>query len=499
MAERKTVTKSTMIGEGGIALISTRCLEMGFIFHPRRVDHGIDGHIDLVDQGTGALLNQVLLVQSKAQDRRFAFEDEHSFRYLCDQRDLDLWLSGNAPVILVLSHPKQGEAWWADVKAAFPDAESRAARTIVVRKQTSRFDADAAPALLRLGVPAASGLYLKPPPVTEVLTTNLLPVVSMPPAIHLAPAAVASYAEAREILAGQKGPEPGWMLRDGLVMSFASLREPPLRALCAGDPEEHSTAEWADSEDISTRHRFTDLLARTVERSYPDLRWHDSRRHVHFRASSDLKPRKAGKRPGTRGRTVFGPHYAKSEPERVSFYHHAALKARYRMIGGTWFCQLEPDYCFTADGHRESPFADSLLAGIKRLDRHPAVLGWTRMWASHLTPQPDLFSSELPVVFGPLETVTVHSGIDDNWWGPAPTAAMTAEEPRHQAADDAASSSSRPDHPRHRHRRPLRPDHRGRPRTAARSRPEARPASRRTAGTATAGPHWREGTKCTLR
>jgi hypothetical protein len=441
VAERKTVTRQTMIGEGGIALISTRCLEMGFIFHPRRVDHGVDGHIDLVDPGSGALLNQVLLVQSKASDGRFPFEDEYSFRYPCDPRDLDLWLSGNAPVILVFSHPKQGEAWWADVKAAFPDAESRASRTIVVRKQSSRFDADAASPLLRLGVPAASGLYLKPPPVTEVLTTNLLPVVSMPPAIHLAPAAVASYAEAREILAGQKGPEPGWMLRDGLVMSFASLREPPLRAMCAADPEEHPTAEWAGSEDKDTQHRFTDLLARTVERSYPDLRWHDSRRHVHFRASSDLKPRKAGKRPGTRGRTVFGPHYAKSDPERVSFYHHAALKTRYRRIGGIWFCQLEPDYCFTADGHRESPFADSLLAGIKRLDRHPAVLGWTRMWASHLTPQPDLFSHELPVVFGPLETVTVHSGIDDNWWGPAPTAAMTAEEPGHQAAADAAAAA----------------------------------------------------------
>ena len=102
----------------------------------------------------------------------------------------------------------------------------------------------------------------------------------------------------------------------------------------------------------------------------------------------------------------------------MSFYHHAALKTRYRRIGGTWFCQLEPDYCFTADGHCESPFADSLLAGIKRLDRHPAVLGWTRMWASHLTPQPDLFSQELPVVFGALETVIVHSGIDDTWWGP---------------------------------------------------------------------------------
>jgi hypothetical protein len=441
VAERKTVTKQTMIGEGGIALISARCLDMGFIFHPRRVDYGIDGHIDLVAPTTGALLNQVLLVQSKAQDRPLPFENEHSLRYLCDQRDLDLWLSGNAPVILVLSHPKLGEAWWADVKAAFPDAESRASRTIFVRKQSSRFDADAAPALLRLGVPAASGLYLKPPPVTEVLTTNLLPVVSMPQVIHLAPAAVTSYTEAREILSRKKLPEPGWMLRDGLVMSFASLREPPLSALCAGDPEEHSTAEWADSEDPDTQHRFADLLARTVERSYPDLRWHDSRRHVHFRASSSLKPRKAGKRPGTRGRTVFGPHYAKSNPERVSFYHHAALKTRYRRIGETWFCQLEPDYCFTADGHRESPFADSLLAGIKRLDRHPAVLGWTRMWASHLTPQPDLFSPELPVMFGPLETVTVHSGIDDNWWGPAPTTAMTVEEPRQQAADDAAAAA----------------------------------------------------------
>lgn len=49
---------------------------------------------------------------------------------------------GECLVILMFSHPKQEEAWWADVKAAFPDAESRASRTIFVRKQSSRFDAD---------------------------------------------------------------------------------------------------------------------------------------------------------------------------------------------------------------------------------------------------------------------------------------------------------------------------------------------------------------------
>ena len=63
------------------------------------------------------------------------------------------------------------------------------------------------------------------------------------------------------------------------------------------------------------------------------------------------------------------------------------------------------------------------------------------MWASHLAPQPDLFGPELPVTFGPLATVTVHSGIDDNWWGPAPVTAMTAEEPGHQTAADAAAAA----------------------------------------------------------
>jgi hypothetical protein len=90
VAGRKTVAPQTIIGEQGINLIERRCLAMGYLFHPRRVDHGIDGHIDLVDPGSGALLNQVLLAQSKASDRPFPGETDQSFRYICDDRDLDL-------------------------------------------------------------------------------------------------------------------------------------------------------------------------------------------------------------------------------------------------------------------------------------------------------------------------------------------------------------------------------------------------------------------------
>jgi hypothetical protein len=435
VANRKTVTRQTIIGEKGIALIGRRCLEMGYLFHPRRVDHGIDGHIDLVDRDSGAVLNQTLLVQSKASDRPFASETDQSFRFVCDERDLDLWLAGNAPVILVLSHPEQDEAWWVDVKAAFPDAESRASRAVTVVKQTQRFDASAASALLRLAVPAGAGLYLRPPPIIEILTTNLLPIVDLPPVIFTAPASARTYIEAGEIL--DAGKRPAFLLRDGLVASFASLREPPLSALCDGDVEEFDISEWANSDEADVQYRFMDLVSRTVENSYPDLRWHNARRHMHFRATSDLSARKAGRGPGSRGRTVFGPHYAKSDPERISYYHHAALSTKYRRIAGTWYCQLEPGYCFTTDGHTEASFADSLLAGIKRLDRHPAVRGWTRVWANHLNKQPDLDSLDRPVLFGPLETVTVDRGVDDRWWGPVPTEALPEEEPEESSGEEA--------------------------------------------------------------
>jgi tetratricopeptide (TPR) repeat protein len=145
----KKVSRQTLIGEAGIALIHTRVTEMGFLFHARRVDHGVDGHIDLVDPSSSEVLNLVLLVQSKASTLPFTAETYTSFRYTCDERDLNYWLRGNAPVILVLSHPEQGEAWWVDVRTEFADPQRRAARTVTVDKRRQVFDVSAASELLR--------------------------------------------------------------------------------------------------------------------------------------------------------------------------------------------------------------------------------------------------------------------------------------------------------------------------------------------------------------
>ena len=423
MADRKTMTRQTLIGERGIELVSRRCLQMGYLFHPRRVDHGIDGHIDLVEAGTGAVLNLTLLVQSKAQDRPFEGEDADSFRYRCDQRDLDMWLSGNAPVILVFSHPEQEEAWWVEVKAAFPDAAARAQRTLIIDKKNQRFDRDAAAALMDLALPKEAGLYLRPPSITETLTTNLLQVDEMPASIFTATSRFGGdYRAAGEALAERGMRASGWVLRDGMVYCFDSLREEPGSILCQGDVEEHETAEWSDSEDPDKRYRFQDLITRTVQASYPELRWHKDRRHMHFRATTDLSPRKVSRRPGARGRTVFGAHPDKREPGKIGYYHHAALQMRFRRLDGAWFCELEPDYCFTSDGVTEHRNADKLLAGIKRLERHAAVSGWTSMWAAFLRGPGDLLTPAKPVEFADLLTVQVERGIDDKRWGPAPAA-----------------------------------------------------------------------------
>ena len=442
MSRGKKVTQQTLIGEAGIALIHERVTEMGFLFHPRRVDHGIDGHIDLVDPGTRDVLNLVLLVQSKASTMPFPYENAGGFQYTCDERDLNYWLSGNAPVILVLSHPDQRKAWWVDIKAELSDPKLRATRTVRVDKHRQIFDASAAQALLGRAVPKNSGLFLASPPKRETLTSNLLRVENLPAVLHIAPAAVTTYPAAGELLARERGADGGgWILRDGLVISFSDLTEAPLRVLCSGDSERHDTVEWSQSDDLDTLHRFMHLLSRTVGADCrADLRWHKERSHLHFRATRDLAPRREGRGPGRPGRTVFGPYYSKMDPAKISFYRHAALVSRFRRIGGTWYCQLAADYCFTRDGYQESAFADSLLAKIKRLDRHAAVAGWTRTWANYLSRQQSLFDEHpRSITFGELAAFEVDRGIEDKLWGPAPAGA--AEERSDSTAEQAGADA----------------------------------------------------------
>jgi hypothetical protein len=52
---------------------------MGFVWHERKTDAGIDGEIELRNPDTGEVANRFILIQSKARDRRFSGENDRSF------------------------------------------------------------------------------------------------------------------------------------------------------------------------------------------------------------------------------------------------------------------------------------------------------------------------------------------------------------------------------------------------------------------------------------
>jgi hypothetical protein len=79
----KKIDASAQIGDGGIALIHQLVNKMGFTWHERKTDTGIDGEIELRNPVTGEVANRLILIQSKASDRRFPGENDRSFHFLC--------------------------------------------------------------------------------------------------------------------------------------------------------------------------------------------------------------------------------------------------------------------------------------------------------------------------------------------------------------------------------------------------------------------------------
>ena len=98
----------------------------------------IDGYIEIRDSQSGEVTNCIVQVQSKATEQRFENEQSGGLEYRCLAKDLEYWLNGNAPVILVRSRPKTGEAYWISIKDYFREPASRKSATVVFDKSRNR-------------------------------------------------------------------------------------------------------------------------------------------------------------------------------------------------------------------------------------------------------------------------------------------------------------------------------------------------------------------------
>ena len=401
-----------------MALIDRRVTAMGYIWHPRRVDHGIDGEIELVDQVHRRPLNRPILVQSKAR-QRFAGEDTESFHYVCERDDIDYWMEANAPVILVCSHPDTDEVWWAPVSELFKDPSRRKSGKVIFDKSRDRFDSDASLMLLNLVIAGADGLKVVTTGKPERLTTNLLRVESLPQSIWATPTTIPGNAEAGEVLRRNGMFAVDWTVLDRTLFSFRRTDDETFASIIDGRAEEIDAAEWSQAKSSETTRNFVRLLNQTLAESFhEDLRRHAKRHYLYFRPTADLKPRILSTGKSRSGRTVFQAYMDRKDPDTVQHYRHHAVEIQFVRFDCTWFLELNPTYHFTSDGYRDLPWGAELVKGMKRREKNSAVKGLVDMWAHYLAGTDNLFTSrdDLPIRFGTLETFMVDRGIDERAW-----------------------------------------------------------------------------------
>lgn len=437
----KKIHQSSITGQQGINLIEEQVLAMKYVWTPSigSLEAGIDGTIEIRDSGTGDMLHSIVRVQSRATAAPFSNDNGRTFDYLCEERDLDYWLRGNTPVILVRSRTDTREAYWVSLKDYFKDPERRKARRVVFDKTNDRFDPAAAPSIARLALPADSGLYLSPTPKSETLYSNLLPITGLPTRLFHA---ITEHGSRRSALSALREivqfPQREFVVHGKTMVSVHDLSEHPWKTIVdEGTVEEFETQDWSASDDPQKRRDFVELLLYClIEKLRPEhVAYHEKKEYFYVTAPTPLKSvsRTYPTLKQHASREVFTPYYSTKEPGKLLYCRHSAFVASFVEHDGTWYLEVEPTYHFTRDGRRGDMFGASRLSGIKRLERNQAVLGQLFMWASVMGSGATLFRNAYPhLTFGPVARFDVPVGIDDPLW-------LKHEEPDQDAIDDVAT------------------------------------------------------------
>jgi len=430
----KRISSQQITGQQGVNLVEREVLAMGFGWHPtnQALEAGIDGIIEIRDPETGEATNSIIQVQVKATKRKWIQETNKEFVYRCRPQDVEYWLKGNAPVILVAVRPEGDEAYWANVKKAFADDRRQDDYRIRFNKATDRFDESAAVALLRVAVPRDVGPYLPASTKPEKLISNLLRIKSLPPHIYVAST---SYRTPSEIFVWAKENEislqSGWYLGDKLIYSFHDLREEACSNLCdSGSVETFDVEEWSDSDDTDKRRQFVRLLNQAF-RCDMHLRrlWRSKDEKCYFfptrREDNGPKPRTYSYRSlQQKTSSEVVKVQLNQGGDGIWYCRHDAFQYAFLRIQSEWNLAVTPHYVFTIDGKTPHPNSEELLSGLKKQERQKAILGQVLMWRHKLTTCSRQMhfgqtSTEQPLIdFDDLLQFQSDRGINDADWLP---------------------------------------------------------------------------------
>lgn len=425
----KYLGRNALKGQTGINVVEEAVLGMGFKWSPGsgNLDTGIDGDIEIVDPSTGEAKNVLIRAQVKGRTH-FENESGGTFEFSCSKNDIDYWLGGNAPVILVVVRLGERNAWWISVREWFSDPDRRRRGRAVFDKMKDKFDQSAGPLLVAMTQKYGSGVYVAPKRKSERLISNLLEVTRLPAVMWMAETQFRKPKEFREALQrGQEWPPREWFLRDGRVYSVHNLRNEPWNSVCdLGTVESIETEEWSQSEFRDQRNGFVRLLHTCLAaRIAPmGLIWNSEEECYYYKARIDkrtgaLIPKEVSYKSlqQSTSRTVFQPYFSKKDPARVAYYRHHGFKVHFQRLDMKWYMEITPRYIFTSDGKESHPFREEYQAKIKSIEGGAAVRNIVVMFASLLQDEAGMFSQPYTHLgFGELLTTEVEVGIDDAVW-----------------------------------------------------------------------------------
>ncbi len=425
----KKIHNNDILGQQGINLIEQIVLDMGFMWYPTGgVEAGIDGTIEIRDPATGEVFNNIVQVQSKATGNPFTSESETSFIYTCKEKDIEYWLGGNAPVILVVSRPKDKLIYWMPVKSYFDTPEKIKSKKVIFDKKAHAFSKECASDLINLSVPKTVGLYLDSVQKPEDLYSNLLEIKKLPEYIFMAETTFTrnkDVADEMRRIGADLNSE--FILRNKKILSFHDLDTYPWNRLCdVGTLDRFGVEEWAFSDDMDRENEFRDLLNQSLTEMLrgKHVRYSRAHRFYHFTATRKLSDRQYSYLSISKKtkRTVFSGYSKRKDSDQPAFYRHSAFVGKFLKFDDKWYLEISPTYHFTRDGFEDYKFAEDKIKKIKMLELNMAILGQVIMWSQLLKPIQERNLFEPPktdfIEFGELVKISSEYGINDSTWLP---------------------------------------------------------------------------------
>jgi Domain of unknown function (DUF4365) len=415
---RKTISAQGVKGQQGINLIESVVLAMGSRWTPSGPNEiGIDGYIELFDPNSHQSLGITVAVQSKVVNA-IAENSNPTFDYWCDRDDLEYWLNGNTPVVLIVSDLVSLQAFWVSIRDYFKEWTAASPTRVTFVKSQQRFTQDCFPQLSKVGAPK-SGLYLAPSRHQETLHTNLLPLRACPPTISIAGTECRTPRDVWTVLREtNQEVDAGWLLWEKKIFSFHDLGKGPWSSVCdLGTLEAFSTTDWSESDDPQRQRIFVQLLNQTLKAQLNE--------EVRYWPKEDCyailgRPRKLSYQSLRRMSkiTVISQFSSQSADGRTfQWLRHVAFRGQFRLLEGQWCLEITPTYRFTHDGFGLDRFHEDRLKGIKRIEGNRAVLSSILFWADYLQPKATLFDGDPPPLqFGSLLTFPCNVGIVDKAW-----------------------------------------------------------------------------------